>query len=112
MLLPSEVVLTRHAHRKDDRRLHPPEPVKPYEGLYYVRSYGNACPQQRLVLPNGLGSQLGHDINEVIASLYDALRPTDEDCEYPASLSRASRPEDFLRFDYKRHHTDRRYTQV
>jgi acetylcholinesterase len=65
---------------KDDRRLHPPEPVKPYEGLYYVRSYGNACPQQRLVLPNGLGSQLGHDINEVIASLYDALRPTDEDC--------------------------------
>jgi hypothetical protein len=69
------------ARRKDDRRLRPPEPVPPYEGLYYVQSYGNACPQQLLVLPNGLDFNLVNDINHVVTGMYDNLKPTDEDCE-------------------------------
>lgn len=84
--------------RKDDRRLHPPEPFKPYEGLYYVQSYGNACPQQPLTLPNGLGSELVNDINLVVAGLYDALRPTDEDCECHVCASpQASELNDYSR---------------
>jgi hypothetical protein len=80
--LPSDVVLTDcRAHRKDDHRLRPPQPVKPYQGLYYVQSYGNACPQQSLVLPNGLDSILVNNINQVVTTMYDKLRPTDEDCE-------------------------------
>ena len=58
-----------------------PEPTPPYEGLYYAQSYGNACPQQYLTLPNGLDSQLVNNINAVVGTLYDKLRPTDENCE-------------------------------
>ncbi|KAI9454072.1 carotenoid ester lipase precursor [Lactarius psammicola] len=64
----------------DERRLRLPEPVPPYEGLYYVQDYGDACPQQLLKLPNGLDSKLVHNVNQVVANMYDASRPTDEDC--------------------------------
>jgi acetylcholinesterase len=63
-----------------DRRLRLPEPTPPYEGLYYVQAFGKSCPQQRLVLPNGLDSQLVADIGSVVSVLYDGLTPADEDC--------------------------------
>ena len=76
-------------HRTGDRRLRAPEPSSPYRGLYYVQSYGNACPQQYLKLPNGLDSQLIGNINQLIGTMYEAMTPTDEDCEYHATLSQS-----------------------
>jgi acetylcholinesterase len=73
--------LRRCAHSTGDRRLRLPEPTPPYEGLYYVQAFGKSCPQQRLVLPNGLDSQLVADIGSVVSVLYDGLTPADEDCE-------------------------------
>ncbi len=79
---PSNIaVKDRRAHRTYGRRLRRPEPVPPYEGLYYVQDYSKSCPQQFLKLPNGLDSQLVHNINKVVGGMYDAMRPTDEDCK-------------------------------
>ena len=75
--------------RTGDLRLRAPEPFSPYKGLYYVQSYGNACPQQRLDLPNGLDDELIGNINRVIANVYDKLTPTDEDCKYYVGLSQS-----------------------
>lgn len=58
-----------------------PEPLPPYEGLYYVQAFGKSCPQQRLVLPNGLDSKLVADIGSVVSVLYEDLTPADEDCK-------------------------------
>lgn len=58
-----------------------PEPLPAYEGLYYVQAFGKSCPQQRLVLPNGLDSKLVADIGSVVSVLYDNLTPADEDCK-------------------------------
>ncbi|KAN0139659.1 Alpha/Beta hydrolase fold [Lactarius tabidus] len=63
-----------------DRRLRLPEPVLPYEGLHYVQAFGKSCPQQRLVLPNGLDSKLVANIGSVVGVLYEDLTPADEDC--------------------------------
>ncbi|KAH9030333.1 carotenoid ester lipase precursor [Lactarius pseudohatsudake] len=49
-----------------ERRLRLPEPLPPYEGLYYVQEFGKSCPQQRLDLPNGLDSQLVKDVSGVV----------------------------------------------
>ncbi|KAH8982264.1 carotenoid ester lipase precursor [Lactarius akahatsu] len=64
----------------NERRLRQPEPLPPYEGLYYVQEYGKSCPQQRLDLPNGLDSQLVKDVSSVVNVLLDKLTPQDEDC--------------------------------
>jgi acetylcholinesterase len=58
-----------------------PEPVLPYEGLHYVQAFGKSCPQQRLVLPNGLDSKLVANIGSVVGVLYEDLTPADEDCK-------------------------------
>ncbi|KAH8982277.1 carotenoid ester lipase precursor [Lactarius akahatsu] len=68
------------AHRTNERRLRIPEPVPPYEGLYYVQEYGKACPQQFLKLPNGLDSELVYEVNKIVAQIYDTKSPSDEDC--------------------------------
>lgn len=75
------------AHRTGERRLRLPEPLPPYEGLYYVQKFGKSCPQQRLVLPNGLDSQLVGNINNVVTKLYGDLTPEDEDCKGNAVLT-------------------------
>ncbi|KAI0306653.1 Alpha/Beta hydrolase protein [Multifurca ochricompacta] len=62
------------------RRLRRPEPFPPYEGIYYAQKFGKSCPQQQLTLPNGLNSQLIHDIGNVVGKLYDGITPDDEDC--------------------------------
>ncbi|KAH9040242.1 carotenoid ester lipase precursor [Lactarius hengduanensis] len=64
----------------NERRLRLPEPVPPYEGLYYVQEYGKACPQQLLKLPNGLDSELVYQVNKIVAQIYDSKSPSDEDC--------------------------------
>ncbi|KAH9066827.1 carotenoid ester lipase precursor [Lactarius vividus] len=64
----------------NERRLRQPEPLPPYQGLYYVQEFGKSCPQQRLDLPNGLDSQLVKDIGSVVNVLYENLTPADEDC--------------------------------
>ncbi|KAI9454056.1 carotenoid ester lipase precursor [Lactarius psammicola] len=64
----------------NERRLRQPEPLPPYEGLYYVQEFGKSCPQQRLTLPNGLDSQLIENIGSVVNVLYEGLTPADEDC--------------------------------
>lgn len=64
----------------NERRLRLPEPVLPYEGLYYVQEYGKACPQQFLKLPNGLDSELVQQVNKAVAQIYDAKSPSSEDC--------------------------------
>ncbi|KAI9442978.1 hypothetical protein H4582DRAFT_2194964 [Lactarius indigo] len=67
-------------HRTNGRRLRLPEPVSLYEGLHYVQDYSNACPQQFLRLPNGLDSEPVFQVNKVVARIYDASKPTHEDC--------------------------------
>ena len=76
----------RRSHRIGDRRLRLAEPVLPYKGLYYVQAYGDACPQQALKLPNGLDLELVHNINELVATMYDKMRSTDEDCKETMSF--------------------------
>ncbi|KAI0248236.1 carotenoid ester lipase precursor [Lactifluus subvellereus] len=63
-----------------DRRLRLPEPLPPYEGLYYVQEFGKSCPQQPMTLPNGLDSRLVQSISTVVGRLYDDITPQDEDC--------------------------------
>ncbi|KAH9026413.1 carotenoid ester lipase precursor [Lactarius hengduanensis] len=63
-----------------ERRLRLPEPLPPYEGLYYVQEYGKSCPQQRLDLPNGMDSQLVKDVSGLVNVLLNKLTPQDEDC--------------------------------
>ncbi|KAI9442989.1 Alpha/Beta hydrolase protein [Lactarius indigo] len=70
----------------NERRLRLPEPLPPYEGLYYVQEYGKSCPQQRLDLPNGLDSKLVKDVSSVVNVLLDSLTPADEDCKGNAVL--------------------------
>lgn len=62
-------------------RLRPPEPLLPYEGHYEVHKFGPSCPQQRLVLPQGLDSQLEKDVNNIVANLYEDVTTDSEDCE-------------------------------
>ncbi|KAH9073429.1 carotenoid ester lipase precursor [Lactarius deliciosus] len=64
----------------NERRLKLPEPLPPYEGLYYAQEFGKSCPQQRLDLPNGLDSQLVKDVSGLVNILLDQLTPQDEDC--------------------------------
>jgi hypothetical protein len=52
-----------------------------------VKRFGPSCPQQRLVLPNGIDSQLEGYISNVTANLYEGLTADHEDCEA------ASRPQ-------------------
>ncbi|KAI9440698.1 carotenoid ester lipase precursor [Lactarius indigo] len=64
----------------NERRLRQPEPLPPYQGLYYVQEYGKSCSRQRLDLSNGLDSRLVKDIAAVVNILYENLTPADEDC--------------------------------
>ncbi|KAI9436916.1 carotenoid ester lipase precursor [Lactarius indigo] len=64
----------------NEQRLRRPEPLPPYQGLYYVQEYGKSCPQQRLILPNGLDSQLVKNLGNILNLFYEALTPADEDC--------------------------------
>jgi hypothetical protein len=68
-----------------NRRLRPPEPLPPYGGHYNVHKFGSSCPQQRLVLPQGLNSQLEKDISNIVSSLYEDVTIDSEDCEAPSS---------------------------
>ena len=68
-------------HSTLDRRFRLPEPLPPYAGRYDVHKFGPSCPQQRLVLPQGLNSQLQRDISNIVANLYEDVTPDDEDCE-------------------------------
>jgi hypothetical protein len=68
-----------------DRRLRPPEPLPPYGGHYDVHKFGPSCPQQRLILPQGLNSQLEKDISNIVASMYEDVTTDSEDCEAPSS---------------------------
>src|SRR6266404_7141156 len=72
--------LQRRDHRTGERRLRPPEPHPPYEGIHYAQAYGKSCPQQELTLPNGLDSTLVKNIGNVVNRLYEDLTPADEDC--------------------------------
>lgn len=63
-----------------NRRLRPPEPLPPYGGHYNVHKFGSSCPQQRLVLPQGLNSQLEKDISNIVSSLYEDVTIDSEDC--------------------------------
>ena len=76
----SSFLKDHRSHRINDRRLRQPEPVLPYEGLYYVQQYGDACPQQALTLPNGLDLETIRNIEGLVNSMYDRLRATNEDC--------------------------------
>ncbi|KAI9458426.1 carotenoid ester lipase precursor [Lactarius psammicola] len=62
------------------RRLRLPEPLPPYEGFYDVHKFGPSCPQQRMVLPTGLNSQLEKDISNIVATLYEDVTTDHEDC--------------------------------
>lgn len=66
-------------------RLRPPEPLPPYGGHYDAHKFGSSCPQQRLVLPQGLNSQLERDISNIVSSLYEDVTTDSEDCEVPSS---------------------------
>lgn len=64
----------------DNRRLRLPEPLPPYEGVYDVRRFGPSCPQQRMVIPQGLGTRLEKDVSDIIARLYEDVTVDNEDC--------------------------------
>ncbi|KAI0265668.1 carotenoid ester lipase precursor [Gloeopeniophorella convolvens] len=63
-----------------DLRLRRPQPLSPYEGLYIAQKFGKSCPQQRLILPNGLDSRLVADVSSVVGIMYADITPDDEDC--------------------------------
>lgn len=64
-----------------DRRLRLPEPLPPYEGGYEVHRFGPSCPQQRMVIPQGLGIRLEKDVADFIARMYENVTVDNEDCK-------------------------------
>ncbi|KAH8991715.1 carotenoid ester lipase precursor [Lactarius akahatsu] len=63
-----------------DRRLRLPVPLPPYEGYYDVHKFGPSCPQQRMILPTGLNTQLEKDISKIVATMYEDVTTDNEDC--------------------------------
>lgn len=64
-----------------NRRLRLPESLPPYEGIYDVHRFGPSCPQQRMVIPQGLNTRLEKDVSNIIASLYEDVTVDNEDCK-------------------------------
>ena len=74
-----------HAHSTSNRRLRLPEPLPPYGGDYEAHRFGSSCPQQRMVLPQGLDPQLEKHVDDIVSRMYEDVTPDSEDCE-PSSL--------------------------
>lgn len=64
-----------------DRRLRLPEPLPPYEGIYDVHRFGSSCPQQRMVIPQGLNTRLEKDVSDIVAMMYEDVTEDNEDCK-------------------------------
>ncbi|KAH9034581.1 carotenoid ester lipase precursor [Lactarius pseudohatsudake] len=62
------------------RRLRLPEPLPPYEGYYDVHKFGPSCPQQRMIFPTGLNTQMEKDISKIVATMYEDVTTDNEDC--------------------------------
>ena len=69
-----------------NRRLRLPEPLPPYEGIYDVHIFGPSCPQQRLVIPQGLNAQLQRAVRNIVGMLYEDVTVDNEDCKSSSLL--------------------------
>ncbi len=74
------------ACRTSGLRLRVPEPVQPYDGHYDVHKFGPSCPQQRMVIPQGLNTQLEQDVSKIVQAFYEDVTTDGEDCEAPFYL--------------------------
>jgi acetylcholinesterase len=72
-----------HPFSTGNRRLRLPESLPPYEGNYEAHRYGPSCPQQRMLLPQGMDSRLSKDVNDIVARMYETVTVDNEDCESP-----------------------------
>lgn len=70
-----------HPFSTGDQRLRLPESLPPYEGNYEAHKYGPSCPQQRMLLPQGLDTRLEKDVNNIVAMMYEAVTEDSEDCK-------------------------------
>jgi hypothetical protein len=64
-----------------DRRLRVPDPLPPYQGNYDVHKFGPSCPQQRMLIPQGLNTRLEKDISDIVARMYEDVTVDNEDCK-------------------------------
>jgi carboxylesterase type B len=85
-----------------DRRLRLPEPLPPYEGNYEAHKYGPSCPQQRMLLPQGLDTRLEKDVNNIIAMMYEAVTEDSEDCKSPVLVYECAEHISIVRLDDQR----------
>jgi hypothetical protein len=58
-----------------------PEPLPRYEGTHEAHKYGHSCPQQRMVIPQGLNKRLEKDVSAILALLNDDVTVDNEDCK-------------------------------